>query len=110
VEKTIEELQIDLRIAEAKIDLLFKYLGYLTDELNRSDVIEWNQNHLRRQFLGDFDYSSPGEEVARMELEVTDEDSIGVTMTKAMDEALAKTRRLHDLREEIAKQIRHGEA
>lgn len=99
-----------MRIAEAKIDLLFKYIGYLTDELNRSEVIDWDQYALRKQFLDDFDYTDPDEKAARMELEVLEEgDIIGVSAAQASAEAFDHTKRMASIRKEIATRIKHGE-
>lgn len=75
MEKRIEELEVRLRIAEAKADLAIKMVAFLCDELGRSGVIAWGANDLKRLFLDHTDYKGAAAELARLEIVPSPDES-----------------------------------
>lgn len=107
MESRIEELEVDLRIANAKADLALRMVRYLTDELGRSGVINWDANTLFSQFLNDhaMDVDDPPVEIARLEIQPTADD--GSEIGDAIDQMVADTKTVARLKREILEQIRH---
>lgn len=106
VESRIEELEVDLRIANARAELAIKLVSYLCDELGRSGVISWGADDLKRQFLTDTDMDVDDHpvEFARLDIEP---GAVESDMAEAVDEVIAYNRAAARLRKAILEQIRH---
>lgn len=104
MERRIEELEIDLRVAEAKADLAIRLVRYLCDELGRSSAVNWDADDLFRQFLNDVDFEGPEEELARNAILPSPDEA---EFNEATRQAFAIITDASQLREKIRTRIRH---
>lgn len=105
MENRIVELEVGLRIAEARADLAFSLIDFLCDQLAGSGVINWTSSDLKRQYLieKDFDIADLGMEFARLDLDESNSDDFG----DAVKLHVAHTKMRMALREKIAHEITH---
>lgn len=107
MESRVEQLEVDLYVAEAKADLAIRLIRYLADELSRSSISNWDSDDLFRQFLDDVDYIDPGEEIARLSIMPNPDEA---TMAEGVMAAEYFLRTQTRLRNEIRDRIRQERA
>lgn len=107
MEKRIEELEIGLRVAEARAELLLEVVSYLCDQLAASDVIRWDSGDLKRQFLSDKDFDIADHAMAFARLDLADDGDESSEFAEAVSQHIGNVKLRMALREKIAAEIRH---
>lgn len=108
MENRIKDLEVDIRIAEARAEMTLRYINYFCDELGRSGIINWSADDLKRGFLNDSDYdlADTAMAYARLDLEIRPGDD-GYEWAEAVDRSMAYVRLRAELRAKIASEIKH---
>lgn len=102
MESRVEELEVDLRIANARAEIAIALVRELTKQLALSGVITWNDDDLVREFGKGFDVEDAARDFAMLDVPVAGdpEEMIGEAYSRDMQ----MRRRL---RAEILAQVRH---
>ena len=102
MESRIEELEVAVRIAEAKADVAISLVRLLITELGRSEVVSWSDGDLVRELINGFQEDDPARDHALLDILPADEPS--ETPDNAYNRDL-RSRRV--LRAKVLDQIRH---
>lgn len=103
MESRIEELEVSLRIAEARAEIAIDLVRRLTRNLGLAELISWTDYDLIAECRGSFDTDDPARDFAMLDLVTTDDEDMGEAHRRDM---LARER----LRADLLEQIRHDRA
>jgi hypothetical protein len=105
MERTMEDLEVDLRIANARAEVAIGLVRTLVREL--SGIVSWNEDDLFRSYLDSFDDEDPARDYACLDFVRFHGGDDGVNPGEAYG---ADLRRREVLDHKIRKQIRQDRA